>query len=75
MNQYELWQEYTFELNGRLSEEAFFERHINVNTWIVNLMREHGSDIELSIMSLTPSSLNKEFISCVVFSFCLSEYA
>ena len=50
MNQYELWQEYTFELNGRLSEEAFFERHVNVNAWIINLMREHGADIERTIM-------------------------
>ena len=50
MNQTELWNEYAYELNGRLSEDAFYERHINVNNWIVNLMREHGSDIELSIM-------------------------
>jgi len=41
MNQYELWQEY-YQLNGRLSEAAFMERHINVNIHVVNLMREHG---------------------------------
>jgi len=50
MNQTELWNEYTFELNGRLSEDAFYERHINVNTWIVNLIRKHGADIEKSII-------------------------
>ena len=50
MNQTELWNEYTFELNGTLSEDAFYERHINVNTWIVNLMREHAADIERTIM-------------------------
>jgi len=34
-----------------------------------------SADPELSIISLTPSSLSKAFISLVVFSFCLSEYA
>ena len=39
--QNELWYEYN-ELNGRVSFDAFMERHINVNAWIVNLMRENG---------------------------------
>ena len=39
--QNELWYEYN-ELNGRVSFDAFMERHVNVNAWIVNLMREHG---------------------------------
>ena len=36
-----LWHEYT-ELNGRITFDAFMERHVNVNAWIVNLMRKHG---------------------------------
>ena len=36
-----LWHEYD-QLNGRVNFEAFMERHVNVNAWIVNLMREHG---------------------------------
>ena len=36
-----LWHEYT-ELNGRVTFDAFMERHVNVNAWIVNLMRNHG---------------------------------
>ena len=36
-----LWAEYD-QLNGRVSFEAFMERHVNVNAYIVNLMREHG---------------------------------
>jgi len=39
--QNELWHEYN-ELNGRVSFDAFMERHVNVNAWIVNLMRENG---------------------------------
>tara|TARA_Y100000310_G_C20149635_1_gene564092 strand:- start:137 stop:316 length:180 start_codon:yes stop_codon:yes gene_type:complete len=39
--QNELWYEYN-ELNGRVSFDAFMERHVNVNAWIVNLMRENG---------------------------------
>ena len=50
MNQTELWNEYAYELNGSLSEDAFYERHINVNMWIINLMKEHGADIEKSII-------------------------
>ena len=48
--QNELWYEYN-ELNGRVSFDAFMERHVNVNAWIVNLMREHGrlsADIDRS---------------------------
>ncbi len=36
-----LWAEYD-QLNGRVSFEAFMERHVNVNAYIVNLMRDHG---------------------------------
>ena len=36
-----LWHEYD-QLNGRVTFDAFMERHVNVNAWIVNLMREHG---------------------------------
>ena len=36
-----LWHEYD-QLNGRVTFDAFMERHVNVNAWIVNLMRKHG---------------------------------
>ena len=36
-----LWAEYD-QLNGRISFEAFMERHVNVNAYIVNLMRTEG---------------------------------
>ena len=36
-----LWVEYEA-LNGRVSFDAFMERHVNVNAYIVNLMRDHG---------------------------------
>ena len=36
-----LWAEYD-DLKGRVSFEAFMERHVNVNAYIVNLMRDHG---------------------------------
>ena len=36
-----LWEEYEA-LNGRVSFDAFMERHVNVNAYIVNLMRDHG---------------------------------
>ena len=39
--QYSLWEEYTT-LNGRINFEAFMERHVNVNAYIVNLMRTQG---------------------------------
>ena len=39
--QNELWYEYN-ELNGRVSFDDFMERHVNVNAWIVKLMRENG---------------------------------
>ena len=45
-----LWAEYD-QLNGRVSFEAFMERHVNVNAWIVNLMRTQGrlpADIDRS---------------------------
>ena len=36
--QLSLWDEYT-ELNGRVSFEAFMERHVRVNAYIVNLLK------------------------------------
>ena len=36
-----LWAEYD-QLNGRISFEAFMERHVRVNAYIVNLMKSHG---------------------------------
>ena len=39
--QLSLWDEYTT-LNGRINFEAFMERHVNVNAYIVNLMKNHG---------------------------------
>ena len=39
--QLSLWDEYD-QLNGRISFEAFMERHVNVNAYIVNLMRTEG---------------------------------
>ena len=36
-----LWHEYEA-LNGRVSFDAFMERHVNVNAYVVNLMRDHG---------------------------------
>ena len=39
--QLSLWDEYEA-LNGRVSFDAFMERHVNVNAYIVNLMRDHG---------------------------------
>ena len=37
-----LWAEYT-ELKGTLTFDAFLERHVKVNAYVVNLMREHGT--------------------------------
>ena len=48
--QLSLWDEYD-QLNGRISFEAFMERHVNVNAYIVNLMRTEGrlpADIDRS---------------------------
>ena len=39
--QLSLWDEYV-ELNGTLSMDAFMERHVRVNAYIVNLMRKEG---------------------------------
>ena len=39
--QLSLWDEYD-QLNGRVSFDAFMERHVNVNAYIVNLMRTQG---------------------------------
>ncbi len=39
--QLSLWDEYD-QLNGRVSFDAFMERHVNVNAYIVNLMKSHG---------------------------------
>ena len=37
-----LWAEYD-DLNGRVSFEAFMERHVNVNAYIVNLLKKFGT--------------------------------
>ena len=37
-----LWAEYD-QLNGRISFEAFMERHVNVNAYIVNLLKKFGT--------------------------------
>jgi hypothetical protein len=37
-----LWAEYD-DLNGRVSFEAFLERHVNVNAYIVNLLKKFGT--------------------------------
>ena len=34
-----LWHEYD-QLNGFVSFDAFMERHVNVNAWIVNLLKQ-----------------------------------
>ena len=39
--QLSLWDEYR-DLNGRVSFDAFMERHVRVNAYIVNLMKSHG---------------------------------
>ena len=36
-----LWAEYD-DLKGRVSFEAFMERHVNVNAHIVNLLKKFG---------------------------------
>ena len=40
--QLSLWDEYD-QLNGRISFEAFMERHVNVNAYIVNLLNKFGT--------------------------------
>ncbi len=37
-----LWAEYD-DLKGRVSFEAFMERHVNVNAYIVNLLKKFGT--------------------------------
>jgi hypothetical protein len=37
-----LWAEYKA-LKGTLTFDAFLERHVKVNAYVVNLMREHGT--------------------------------
>ena len=37
-----LWAEYK-DLNGRVSFEAFMERHFKVNAYIVNLLKKFGT--------------------------------
>ena len=39
--QLSLWDEYD-QLNGRVSFDAFMERHVRVNAYIVNLMKKEG---------------------------------
>ena len=40
--QLSLWDEYK-DLKGTLTFDAFLERHVKINAYIVNLMREHGA--------------------------------
>jgi hypothetical protein len=40
--QLSLWDEYK-DLKGTLTFDAFLERHVKVNAYVVNLMREHGA--------------------------------
>ena len=40
--QLSLWDEYR-DLNGRVSFEAFMERHVNVNAYVVNLLKKFGT--------------------------------
>jgi hypothetical protein len=40
--QLSLWDEYR-DLNGRVSFEAFMERHFKVNAYIVNLLKKFGT--------------------------------
>ena len=40
--QISLWDEYR-DLNGRVSFEAFMERHFRVNAYIVNLLKKFGT--------------------------------
>ena len=40
--QLSLWDEYKT-LKGTLTFDAFLERHVKVNAYVVNLMREHGT--------------------------------
>ena len=40
--QLSLWDEYR-DLNGRVSFEAFMERHFKVNAYIVNLLNKFGT--------------------------------
>ena len=40
--QLSLWDEYR-DLNGRVSFDAFMERHFKVNAYIVNLLKNFGT--------------------------------
>ena len=40
--QLSLWADYD-QLKGRISFEAFMERHVNVNAYIVNLLKKFGT--------------------------------
>ena len=40
--QLSLWDEYR-DLNGRVSFEAFMERHFKVNAYVVNLLKKFGT--------------------------------
>ena len=42
------WHEYV-ELGGKISFEKFYERNINVNLWVINLMRTVEDFDEFSI--------------------------
>ena len=51
--QLSLWDEYKT-LKGTQTFDAFLERHVKVNAYVVNLMREHGKlpdSIDYSISS------------------------
>ena len=43
-----LWHEYT-ELNGFVSFDAFMERHVNENAWIVRILRESGGPLSFDV--------------------------
>ena len=43
-----LWHEYA-ELNGFVSFDAFMERHVNENAWIVKILRESGGPLSFDV--------------------------
>ena len=43
-----LWHEYT-ELNGVVSFDAFMERHVNENAWIVRILRDSGGPLSFDV--------------------------
>jgi hypothetical protein len=55
--QLSLWDEYV-ELNGFVSFDAFMERHVNVNAWIVRNLRDHGGPLHFDVADGT------EYLTC-----------